>query len=277
VADSTIANETYYIRQFISFMRRRSRRIRSVRIVDVDEFIELYTKDFALKTVAGVCSSLRAFLKFLHATGLLKHDLAASVVPPRMVARDRPPRAIPWNDVRRVLRAIDVRSPIGRRDRALFLMMASYGMGVGEVRGLTLDDIDWTAQTMRIRRPKTGVSVVLPLLPAVAKAVADYLRDGRPAHASTRAIFVSSHMPHKPLSGPSTVFHRLKKYADDAGVELGAGTHGLRHAHATRQVERGAPPKIVGDILGHRDPASMSSYVRVAIERLRKIALPVPR
>ena len=156
-------------------------------------------------------------------------------------------------------------------------MMASYGMGVGEVRGLTLDDIDWTAQTMRIRRPKTGVSVVLPLLPAVAKAVADYLRDGRPAHASTRAIFVSSHMPHKPLSGPSTVFHRLKKYADDAGVELGAGTHGLRHAHATRQVERGAPPKIVGDILGHRDPASMSSYVRVAIERLRKIALPVPR
>ena len=87
VADSTIANETYYIRQFISFMRRRSRRIRSVRIVDVDEFIELYTKDFALKTVAGVCSSLRAFLKFLHATGLLKHDLAASVVPPRMVAR----------------------------------------------------------------------------------------------------------------------------------------------------------------------------------------------
>ena len=277
VSESTIAHDARYVSELLSFMRRHRRGIRRIRVVDIDEFVQLYTEVFSMKTIAGVCCSIRAFLKFLHATGRLKHDVAFSVVPPRIVAQDQPPRAIPWKDVRSVLSAIDVRSFIGRRDRAMLLMMATYGMGVGEVCGLTLDDIDWTAQTMRIRRPKTGTSVVLPLLPAVAKAVADYLRDGRPRHVRSRVLYVSSRMPHGPLSGAAAVFYRLKKYADTAGVELTAGTHGLRHAYATRQVEFGAPPKIVGDILGHRNPASMSSYVRVAIKRLRKMALPVPR
>jgi integrase len=55
------------------------------------------------------------------------------------------------------------------------------------------------------------------------------------------------------------------------------GTHVFRHSHATRQIEGGMPPKIVGDILGHRRPESTSVYVRGATLKLREIALPVPR
>ncbi|EQD76971.1 site-specific recombinase, phage integrase family protein, partial [mine drainage metagenome] len=54
------------------------------------------------------------------------------------------------------------------------------------------------------------------------------------------------------------------------------GTHALRHTHACRQLELGTPPKIIGDILGHRDPQSTSAYLRVASERLRELSLPVP-
>jgi site-specific recombinase XerD len=85
-------------------------------------------------------------------------------------------------------------------------------------------------------------------------------------------------MPHRALSGSSTIRHRLIKYADAAGVSAAfLGTHVFRHSHATRQIEGGAPPKIVGDILGHRRPESTSAYVRGAIVRLREIALPVPK
>jgi site-specific recombinase XerD len=41
-------------------------------------------------------------------------------------------------------------------------------------------------------------------------------------------------------------------------------------------MEQGAHPKVLGDILGHRDPASISAYVRISTERLRQISLPVP-
>jgi integrase len=157
-------------------------------------------------------------------------------------------------------------------------MMATYGMGAGEITGLALDDIDWTARTIRVRRPKTGTVTMLPLLHPIARSLARYLRHHRPTHARDRAVFVSHRLPHSRLSGASPLRHRLVMYADRAGVRADfLGTHVFRHTHATRQIEAGAPAKIVGDILGHRRPESTSAYVRGAIAGLRSIGLPVPR
>jgi integrase/recombinase XerD len=151
-------------------------------------------------------------------------------------------------------------------------------MGAAEVIGLRLDDIDWRARRLRLRRPKTGVVTELPLLDAVSRALATYLRKSRPAHAPTRAIFVSDHLPHGPLCGSTTIRHRLALYAERAGIGEGyLGTHLFRHSHATRQIEQGRPAKVVGDILGHRRPESTSVYTRSALPRLRALALPVPR
>jgi integrase len=191
---------------------------------------------------------------------------------------DRPPRALPWADVRRILRAIDLGAGLGCRDFAMFLMMATYGMGAGEITGLMIDDIDWVARTVSVHRPKTGTRTVLPLLDPVARALARYLRKSRPAHACDRSVFVSHRMPHSRLSGAAPIHHRLAKYAMLAGVRADfLGTHLFRHTHATRQIEAGAPAKIVGDILGHRRPESTSAYVRSALATLRTVALPVPR
>lgn len=157
-------------------------------------------------------------------------------------------------------------------------MMATYGMGAAEVTGLRLHDVDWRSRRIRLRRPKTGVVTELPLLDAVARALAAYLRGGRPPHASTRAVFVSDHLPHGPLSGAAPIHHRLSLYAQRAGIREGyLGTHLFRHSHATRQIEQGRPAKVVGDILGHRRPESTSVYTRSALPRLRAISLPVPR
>lgn len=224
-----------------------------------------------------MCSTLRALLSFLHLTGRVRTDLAPLVVSPRVRRADRPSRALPWSDVRRILRAIDVSEGLGARDYAMFLMMATYGMGAGEIRDLKLEDIDWVARTLRVRRPKTGTHTVLPLLDPIARALARYVRGSRPVHASTRNVFVSQRMPHAKLSASSVIWHRLALYAGLAGVRAEfLGTHVFRHTHATRQIESGATAKVVGDILGHRRPESTSVYVRSAIRGLRAIALPVP-
>ena len=46
-----------------------------------------------------------------------------------------------------------------------------YGLGAGEVLGLTLDSVDWRRRQVRFVRPKTGREICLPLLPAVARAL----------------------------------------------------------------------------------------------------------
>ena len=278
VALSTTVGDTTFASMFLDFLRKRGRRPSTLRIVDIDAFVAGLAAKWKLKTVAGVCSTLRAFLRFLHATGRVHQDFAVQVLAPRVRPVDGPPRAIPWDDVRRILRAIDVRRPPGRRDLALFLMMATYGMGAGEIISLQLDDIDWGARVLHVRRPKTGVATALPLLDPIAKALASYVRRERPRHAPVRAVFVSHHLPHGRLTASGAIRHRLVKYAAIARVRgCFLGAHVFRYTHATRQIEHGTPVKIVGDILGHRDPASTSYYVRGAVRGLRAIALPVPR
>ena len=143
---------------------------------------------------------------------------------------------------------------------------------------LDLGDVDWKARSITVRRPKTGVTTQLPLLPAISRALADYLRRERPSHAASRAVFVSDRIPHGRLSGAPPISHRLARHAAVAGIHaVSTGAHVLRHTHATRQIDIGASPKVVSDILGHRNPSSTSAYVRVALRRLRAIALPVPR
>ena len=88
-------------------------------------------------------------------------------------------------------------------------MISVYGLGAGEVIGLTIDDINWRSVTLRVRRPKTRVEFLLPLLPAVAKALASYLKRGRPPHTATRRLFVTMRTPFKPLACSVTVRHIL--------------------------------------------------------------------
>lgn len=102
--------------------------------------------------------------------------------------------------MQRLLRAVDASSPRGLRGHALLLMMSTYGLGAGEAIRLQLQDIDWGAATLRVVRPKTGIAFTLPFLPAVAKALAFYLRDGRPPNIPHRYVFVRMKMPFTRLA-----------------------------------------------------------------------------
>ena len=277
VAAATIDGEVEIAKDFLALLGARRKSAAATSVADIDAFVASLSERFSKKTVACSCSKLRAFLRFLRASGTLHRDLAALVESPRIRFADRPVRTLPWADVRRMFSKIGRDQRIGKRDFAMLLMMATYGFGAAEVLGLRLQDVNWAAGTIRALRPKTGVAIELPLLSPVARALATYLRSGRPPRIAAREIFVAHGMPHRPLTS-GAIRHRIREYAGRAGVEGEVlGAHLLRHCHATRQIDGGANPKIVSDILGHRRPSSTSVYVRVALRRLRAAALPVPK
>jgi len=259
------------------YRRSRGTAAKPLCLPEIDEYVVDCSRRYARSTVGGICSAIRTYLRFLHVTGVSDLDLAKSVLGPTVRFAERPYRTLPWVDVQRILHGIDRSIPLGRRDYALLLMMSLYGLGAGEVIGLSLDDLDWRAMTLRVVRPKTGVVIQLPLMPAVARALLDYLKRGRPPHTPTRHLFVTLRTPFKGLAASVSVRNILHKAARRAGVTAPfLGTHVLRHTHASRQLELGASTKTIGDILGHRDPQSTSVYLRVATERLRGLSLPVP-
>ena len=278
IAASTSRHEAKQIEEFLSFLRSRRRRAARIRIRDVDEFLVERRKTVSRRTSASICSVLRHFLRFLHVTGRLRHDLSSSVASPVQRRNDRPPRSLPWADVCRILKAVDRSIPSGRRDYAILLLMSSYGMGAGEILGLRLEHIDWERRIINVRRPKTGVATLLPLSPEVARALAAYLRHGRPGHAESRLLFVRMKAPHRPFKGSSAIRYVVHKHAAAAGVKAPfLGSHVFRHSFAGRQIDLGAPPKVLSDILGHRRPESTSTYVRIALKRLVQVSLPLPK
>lgn len=273
----TVRKQLDHITRALKHLAQRGKTWRTMTLADLDAFLIECASRYARATTADIACSIRAFARFLRATGRIAVDLAESVISPVQPKFERPRRALPWTDVQRLLRAVDTSTARGRRDRALLLMMSTYGLGAGEVIGLQLEDIDWDTGTLQVTRPKTGVAFTLPLLPAVAKALAYYLRHGRPRHTPTRHVFVAMKIPFGPFVSSGAVRHILIKHARVAGIEAPyLGSHVLRHSNASRQIDVGTHPRVLSDLLGHRDPESISAYVRIATESLREISLPVP-
>jgi len=275
--EATVRSKLRHIERLSEDLARRGKTWRTMTLTDIDEFLIACAQRYARPTVADIASSIRSFARFLLATGRVSIDLADSVIAPVQPRHARPRRALPWEDVQRLLRAVDTSTARGLRDYALLLMMTTYGFGAGEVIRLQLQDIDWSTGTLNVVRPKTGVAFTLPLLPAVAKVLARYLRKCRPPNTPTRHVFVRMKMPFGPLSASSAVRHILIKHAKAAGLHAPyLGSHVLRHSHAARQIDLGTRPQVLSDLLGHRDPESISAYVRIATQSLRDVSLPVP-
>src|SRR6266446_1842421 len=273
----TVRTKLDHIGKLTAHLARRGKTWRTMTLTDIDELLIGCSRRYARSTVADISCSIRSFTRFLLATGRISIDLAESVIAPVQPRHARPRRALPWDDVQRLLQSVDASTARGLRDHALLLMMGTYGFGAGEVLRLQLQDIDWSAATLKVVRPKTGVAFTLPLLPAVAKVLARYLRKGRPPNTPTRHLFVRMKMPFGPLSASSAVHHILVKHAKAAGLDAPyLGSHVLRHSNAARQLDLGIRPRVLSDLLGHRDPESISAYARIATESLRDVSLPVP-
>jgi integrase/recombinase XerD len=150
--------------------------------------------------------------------------------------------------------------------------------GCGGGRQLSMDGTSRvTGGVLRVRRPKTNMPIELPLLPAVSKALTAYLRWERPPARSVHSLFLRKNMPYESITS-AAIRYRIRHYARLAGIPARViGAHAFRHSHASRQIDSGANVKVVSDILGHRSSSSTSVYVRVALTRLRAVALPVPR
>jgi integrase len=75
---------------------------------------------------------------------------------------------------------VDRRTPRGKRDYAILLLLVTYGLRGREVVALTLNDVDWKRELLAIPDRKAGQSTAFPLSKSVGEAIVDYLQHGRP-------------------------------------------------------------------------------------------------
>lgn len=117
----------------------------------------------------------------------------------------------------------------------------------------------------------------LPLPADVSEAIADYLRNGRPAVSSSRCVFLRAKAPIGGFNGQSgfgtVVRHALERAGIDAARK---GAHQFRHALASQMLRQGASLAEIGELLRHRSPQTTAIYAKVDLVSLAALALPWP-
>jgi integrase/recombinase XerD len=277
-APHTIASHMSCLRAFLKFVgyERSPSTLTNLATERVESFVRAQAKICNRFSLQHVVAYLRGFLRFQYAGGKLSQPLHTTLDTPRVYRLERLPRALPWPQVQALLRSVDRGQVHGLRDYTILFLMVACGLRSSEVVALTLDDIDWRARVLRIPQRKTRQPLLLPLTDEVGDALQRYLRKGR-RPSPRRELFFRMCAPFSPL-GASSVHDIFNLRLRSSGLKIPAqGTHCLRHSLAVRLLRQGASLKTIGDALGHRDPESTAVYLRLAVDDLREVGLPVPR
>ena len=276
LAEATIINYMPHIRGFLKH-RFGDGTVQLSRLCagDVVGFVQHQAPRLHPKRSKLMTTALRSFLQYARYCGEVTADLAAAVPVVPNWSRTTLPRGIMTEQVRQLLASINRRTAMGRRDYAILLLLARLGLRSSEVAFLDLDDIDWNLGQLNVRG-KRGQCTELPLPPEVGKAIAAYLRHGRPESASRR-LFLRAKAPLRGFQGAcgvgSVVRHSLKRAKVNAPTY---GAHQFRHGLATEMLRRGASLGEIGELLRHRHPQTTTIYAKVDIDALRTLALPWP-
>lgn len=268
-----------YVRQvgiFLDFLGKRDvDNFSRIRAEDLSDFV-CSRSHYGRKTIALIVSNVRQYLRFLFYKRQLDQDLSDSLPGVCFPERATIPSAWDKELLTRLLDRIDRCSPRGKRDYAIVLLACRLGLRSSDIRALTLNHIDWVAETIAFTQVKTRMPLRLPLTNEVGNALIAYLRCVRP-DTQYREVFLGLRPPFKPFSKNTHLHHIVKYWRELAGIHFKSpqrqGLHSLRHSLATHLLDDGAPFHLIAEILGHASTSSTMIYAKASIESLRQVAL----
>ena len=234
----------------------------------------------AVATRLTYATTLRSFFRWAAVAGQLPRDLSAAVAAPRQFKQRGLRDGLTDTEVTRILAGVDRSSAIGRRDYAVLLLAARYGLRPCDLRPcdlrqLRLDAVQWREGVLSITQAKTGRVLTLPLLPDVADALIAYLRAGRPA-TSSRYVFVRHKAPFEPFVAANNLASIMRQALRRVGLDQRSGRRGLylfRHTLASRLLAAGCSLKRIGDLLGHASTEATMEYASVDLTALRRVTI----
>jgi integrase/recombinase XerD len=194
LASDTIAHRRHIAQGFLRHLDEEGIPLKKIHRSHLDSYITRAGKRLCRTSLQHDISALRVFLRFLAMNGKVPAGLDKQMDTPRRYRLEQLPRALPWETVSALLRSMDRTSARGLRDYAMLLLMATYGLRSGEVVALTVDDIHWRQNCLRIHQSKTLSPLELPLTNEVSTALVRHLKR-TPPPPPYRRIFLRMRAP----------------------------------------------------------------------------------
>ena len=270
----------YYVRQFEAFARARGKAgVQDQTAEDVKNYVGyLQTearsrrgKRFTGRTVNVVIAALRRWFRFLMAQDLVMVNPLEDLV--NVKESENPRGVFTVEEMCCLLDNIDIKKENGPRDRALFELLYSSGLRVGEAIALELEDLDLNERVLLIKEGKGGRDRFVPFSEMAAYFLRKYIKGSRKRQArilrqeKRRALFLS-------MDGPMS-YTRIRlifrEALDRAGIKRdNVSLHSIRHSTATHLLEAGADVRYVQELLGHENIKTTVKYTHLLPENLRR-------
>jgi site-specific recombinase XerD len=227
---------------------------------EVDQFVERqHQLGRAWATINRRLNALKHFFDFCLDQQWVTGN---PVKPSHFVRRGRPrPKALTGAQVQRLF--AQIAHPL---DRALFLSMLRCGLRVSEVAQLTLEQIDWEQQALRILQGKGRKDRRVYMSPDMVASLRQCL-DQHPGDRALGYVFWNRKRAGQPLS-VKAIQKKMERYAKAAGIT--ASCHSLRHTFASNLLEHGAEVVAIRDFLGHSQIASSERYAKISSQKIKQ-------
>jgi site-specific recombinase XerD len=225
-------------------------------------------------SLSRVVSSLRGYFRWRSSQGDPIHALVGALSSPANWQQASLPTSLKPAEVDQLVASFGQAGASMRRADAMVRCALDLGLRIGEVARLSLDDIDWAAGTITLRRTKCRREHVMPLPVATGDAIVAYLRSERPKTLH-RMVFASHKTPHERCLGRAAVGKIIREAYARAGLPH-TRPHLLRHTMASRLLATGSSIKEVADVLRHRSLNATRIYAKLDSRHLVEVALPWP-
>ena len=225
------------------------------------------TDGLSRSSSARALSALRSLFRFLDRTDRVQNNSLSEIRGPRL------PRSIPKplneTDALDLLSRAAERAPqpwIAARDVALLTLL--YGCGLRIDEALRLDQDQLPAGDTMLITGKGGKQRLIPVLPAVTRAIEDYLQvcpfergTGHPLFYGARGGRLNAGVVQRLVRG-------LRR---ELGLPETVTPHALRHSFATHLLAGGGDLRTIQELLGHASLSTTQRYTDVDAERLQDV------
>lgn len=230
----------------------------------------------AVRGIAGqnnILSWVKGFFAWLQTEGVLTRNPAASALYAKQ-PDPLPKDVLTMAEAVAILKAPDVSTLNGQRDRTILETMYATGLRRAELRALGLVDVDLEAEVVIVRQGKGGKGRVVPLTRTACACLETYLGKTRPAllagQVSVRLFVSPVNHPGKDFClGEHALGNLVTRYAKAAGIKKKVTPHLWRHTCATHLLQNRANLRHVQEMLGHKSLATTERYLRVTIGDLK--------
>lgn len=196
------------------------------------------------------------------------------VNPGATIQLPRRPKLLPRNylshkEMNRLLKAPDLNSHLGLRNRAILETLYSTAIRNTELRDLKIADLNANDGWLTVRAGKGGKDRVVPIGKAALHFIGLYLEKTRPRFAGTKNDWLFVTQYGERLSADTLA--QIRNAAVKAKIRRSVSPHAIRHTCATLMLRGRAGIRHIQELLGHRSLSTTQIYTKVEISDLKKV------